>query len=175
MNNPLLQTLLNDPTGGQIAAGIMMILVFSSVGLIAAAATAYIARRVFLGWYGRIYWAGMLIAIAALYMGFAAWFQASPEAWTTELIGIAVFVTVAAVGAFSAPSLALGYLMHGLWDVAHSLYGTTILGHVASDIPLGYDMFCLGYDLTAAAYLAWYPKAWDQPARFNPAFWRNPD
>ncbi len=174
MNTALLQTLLDNPSGGQIAGGVMMIILFPFVGLMAAAATAFVARRMFLGSHERVYWAGMLMAIAAFYLGFAGWFEAPAEAWTTELIGIGVFIAVAAWGAFSAPALALGYLLHGLWDIAHSLFGTSIAGHAASDIPLGYGMFCLGYDFAAASYLAWCPKQWDVPARLNLRFWQNP-
>jgi hypothetical protein len=173
MSHALLQTLVNDPTRAQIAGGMMMIILFLFVGLVTAIATTVIARRVFQGRYERVYWAVLLAAIAAIYLGFAGWFQASPEAWTTELTGIVVFAVVAVIGAFSATALAFGYLLHGLWDVAHSLLGTDFFGHAASSIPLGYDMFCLGFDFAAAAYLAGWPKQWDKPGRFNPRFWRD--
>lgn len=173
MNIPLLQGLLDSPTPGQMAGGVMMILLFSFVGFVVATATAFVARRVFLGWHERAFWAGFLVAVAAFYMGFAAWFQVSPAAWQTELIAIVLFVLVAVAGAFSSMALAIGYALHGVWDIAHSLYGTVILGHPASDIPLGYGMFCLGFDFAAAAYLLGWPQQANQPARFQPRFWRN--
>ncbi len=173
MNNALLQTMFDNPSGSQLAGGVMMITLFTFVGVAAAAAFAYVARRVFLGRYEQIYWAVLLAAIAAFYIGFASWFEAAPDAWSTELSAIAVFCVVAAIGAFSRSALALGYLMHGIWDITHSLYGTLILGHAASDIPLGYGMFCLGFDVATAVYLFWWPKDWSQPARFRPAFWRH--
>lgn len=172
MNTPLLQTLFDQASSGQMAGGIMMILLFSSVGAVAAIAMAIAARRIFEGWYEKLYWSLLLFAIAAFYTGFAAWFQVPADAWRTELIGIAVFALIAVIGISSAYVLALGYFLHGLWDFAHSAFGTEIFGHAASDIPLGYDMFCLGFDFASAAYLAWWPKQWDSPARFNPSFWR---
>ena len=173
MSEPLLKTLMDDPSGGQIAGGIMMILLFSSVGAIAASAMAYATRRIFLGKLEQYFWAVLLGAIAAFYIGFAGWFQASTGAWATELSAIAVFVVIAVIGGFSGLALAIGYFMHGAWDIAHSLFGTVILGNSASDIPLGYGMFCLGFDIAAAVYLLWWPKQWDNPSEFKPTFWRS--
>lgn len=166
-NNPLLQTLFDDPSGGQIAGGVMMILLFTSVGATAAAAFAFVARRMLHGRFEQIFWAVLLAAIAAFYAGFAGWFEAPEAAWNTELVAISLFALVAVFGGFSGPMLALGYALHGAWDVAHSLFGTVILGHAASDIPLGYGMFCMGFDFTAAAYLLLWAKDWKQPGRFD--------
>ena len=55
MNNALLQTLFNDPSGGQIAGGMMMVFLFSSVGVAAAGAFAFVARHVFLGRYEQVF------------------------------------------------------------------------------------------------------------------------
>ncbi len=172
MNSALLQTLFSDPSGGQLAGGIMMVVLFSSVGVAAAAAFAFVGRKMCSGRYEQLFWSALLASIAAFYVGFAGWFQADSEAWLTELSAIAAFVVVAVIGAFSAPILALGYLMHGIWDIGHSLYGTVILGRAVSDIPLGYGMFCLGFDVATAAYLFWWPKDWSQAGQFKPAFWR---
>ncbi|RZO86224.1 MAG: hypothetical protein EVA65_04650 [Oceanococcus sp.] len=171
MHYALLQTLVNDPSGGQIAGGVMMIVLFLSVGVAAAGAFAFVARHVFLGRYERMFWSALLVVIAAFYLGFAAWYQADAVAWRTELAAITVFAFVAVIGASSAPVLALGYLFHGVWDIAHSLYGVIILGFPASEIPLGYGMFCLGFDVATAAYLFWWPKDWNTAGQFNPIFW----
>lgn len=162
MNDALLRTLFDNPSTGQLAGGLMMILLFVSVGVAAAATFIYVARRVFPKRYEQIYWSVLLVAIAAFYIGFAAWFEVDTEAWKTEAIAIAVFALVACIGAFSAPALALGYALHGTWDIAHSLFGAAIAGHTVSDIPLGYGMFCLGFDLATAAYLLWCPKDWNR-------------
>lgn len=174
MQQALLQTLFNNPSGAQIAGGAMMVVLFVSVGVVAAVALTSVARRVLCGRYEQIYWSVLLIVIAALYSGFAAWFEVPVDAWITELSGIAVFVLVAVAGSFSVKGLALGYAMHGLWDMAHSLFGSVILGHTLSAIPLGYGMFCAGFDLTAAVYLALWPHDWDAPGRFYPKRWKGP-
>ena len=153
MNEPLLKTLLGDPSAGQIAGGLMMLLLFLSLGVLAATAVVLALRRLFPARLEQCVWAMLLAAIAAFYLGFAAWFQVPSTAWSTELAAIAVFVLVAFVGAFSRMALAIGYGLHGVWDVCHSLFGSLILGLPVSDIPLGYGMFCLGFDLTAAIYL----------------------
>ncbi|RZO86908.1 MAG: hypothetical protein EVA65_01130 [Oceanococcus sp.] len=172
MTEPLLQTLFNDPGAAQLAGGIMMIMLFSAVGVAAAGAFAYVARRMFHGRYEQFFWSLLLIGIAAFYTGFAGWFQVETAAWRTELWAIAGFALLAILGLFSARMLACGYVAHGLWDIAHSLYGTSIHGLAASDIPLGYGIFCLGFDIATAAYLLCWPKDWRQPGQFTPRFWR---
>lgn len=172
MTEPLLKTLLADPSAAQVAGGVMMIVLFSSVGAIAAFGMASVARRVFLGRFEQFFWAGLLLAIAVFYMGFAAWFEAPARAWNSEIAAIALVAFLALVGSYWGPALAVGYAFHGLWDIGHSVFGTDMLGHALSDIPLGYGMFCLGFDFAAVAYLLWWPKSWDDVARFQPLYWR---
>jgi len=63
--------------------------------------------------------------------------------------------------------------MHGLWDIAHSLFGSSLLGLPITEIPLGYGMFCLTFDFTVAGYLMISDTAWDEPGAFDPYFWRD--
>jgi hypothetical protein len=63
--------------------------------------------------------------------------------------------------------------MHGLWDIAHSLFGSSLFGRPMTEIPLGYGMLCLTFDLTVAGYLMMSDTAWDEPGKFDPYFWRN--
>ena len=50
--------------------------------------------------------------------------------------------------------------MHGLWDLFHSLSGTSLAGLSMTEIPLGYGIFCLTYDITVACYLMISDTAW---------------
>jgi hypothetical protein len=63
--------------------------------------------------------------------------------------------------------------MHGLWDIAHSLFGSSLLGLPITEIPLGYGMFCLTFDFAVAGYLMMSDTAWDEPGTFDLYSWRN--
>ena len=108
--------------------------------------------------------ASFLIVIAAFYLSFAAYFGASIHAWQTEVVGVVVFFFCAVVGLFYRPAIAVGYVMHGLWDLSHSLSGTSLAGLSMTEIPLGYGIFCLTYDFTVACYLMTSDTAWQSRA-----------
>ena len=57
--------------------------------------------------------------------------------------------------------------MHGLWDIAHRLFGSSLFGLPMTEIPLGYGMFCLTFDLTVAGYLMMSDTAWDDPGKLT--------
>ena len=110
--------------------------------------------------------------IAAFYLSFAAYFGASPHAWQTELIGVGVFLVCALCGLFSRSAIAIGYILHGLWDLSHCLSGSSLAGVSITDIPLGYGIFCSAFDFVVAAYLMISHTAWHKPGKFDPYFWR---
>jgi len=112
--------------------------------------------------------------IAAFYLSFAAYFEASTHAWQTEVVGVAVFLACAVGGLFSRPAIAIGYVMHGLWDLSHCLSGASLAGLSMTEIPLGYGIFCSTYDFTVACYLMISDTAWHEPGRFALYFWRTP-
>jgi hypothetical protein len=56
-------------------------------------------------------------------------------------------------GLFSRSAVALGYVMHGLWDLSHCLSGSLLAGLAITEIPLGYGIFCATYDFVVAFYL----------------------
>ena len=76
-------------------------------------------------------------------------------------------------GLFSRPAIAVGYVLHGLWDLSHSLSGSSLAGLSLTDIPLGYGIFCLTYDFTVACYLMRSDTAWHEPGKFDLYFWRH--
>ena len=173
MDSALLQDLLaGTGSSSQFTGGLVVALLYVVIGLRSAIGSIVIFRRAFQGRWEQVFWSSFLIVIAAFYLGFAAYFGALADAWQTELVGVAVFIVFAVVGLFSRPALALGYVVHGLWDLSHSVSGSSLSGLSITEIPLGYGLFCLTYDLTVATYLMISDTTWDAPGRFDPYFWR---
>ncbi len=159
-------------SSSQIIGGLVIALLYLSIGLLAAVGSVFIFRRIFHGRWEQIFWTSLLVLIAALYLSFAAYFGASTHAWQTELIGVAVFIVCAVGGFFSRPAIAIGYAMHGLWDLSHCLSGTSLAGLSITEIPLGYGIFCSSLDFAVACYLMMSNTAWHEPGKFTPHFWR---
>jgi uncharacterized protein YqgC (DUF456 family) len=143
---------------------------YAVVGLLGAIGSILVFRRMFQGRWEQIFWTAFLVVIAAFYLSFAAYFGASTHAWQTEVVGVVVFLFCAVGGLFVRP--ALGYVMHGHWDLAHSLSGSSLAGLPITEIPLGYGIFCLTYDFTVACYLMISDTAWREPGNFDLYFWR---
>jgi membrane protease YdiL (CAAX protease family) len=86
------------------------------IGLLSGIGSILIFRRICQGQWEQIFWTSFLVVIAAFYLSFAAYFGASIHAWQTELVGVAGFLVCAVGGLFSRPAIAVGYVMHGLWN-----------------------------------------------------------
>lgn len=100
----------------------------------------------------RAFYPTVTIVIALYYALFAA-MGASTNALVLESIVGAVFLAVAATGFRSSLwVVVLALAAHGVFDLAHS--------RVISNpgVPAWWPAFCLTYDVTAAAYLAWLLK-----------------
>ena len=100
----------------------------------------------------RAFYPTVTIVIALLYALFAV-MGASTNALVLESIAGAVFITGAASGFRSSLwVVVLALAAHGVFDLAHS--------RVISNpgVPAWWPAFCLTYDVTAAAYLAWLLK-----------------
>ncbi len=91
----------------------------------------------------------VIIVIAFLYALFAV-IGGSREALLWELIPIGLFLLAAVLGFRSSLWWAvLGLAAHGVFDLFHA-------GLIHNPgVPSWWPMFCLSYDLVAAAYLAW--------------------
>ena len=153
MNSALLQNLMTGAgSSSQFIGGLVVALLYLVIGLLSAIGTILIVRRIFQGRWEQIFWASFLVVIAAFYLSFAAYFGASPHAWQTEVVGVAVFLVCAVCGLFFRPAIAVGYVMHGLWDLSHSLSGSSLAGLSITDIPLGYGIFCASYDFVVAGH-----------------------
>ena len=173
MDSALLQNLMAGAgSSSQLIGGLVVALLYAVIGLLAAIGSILIFRRIFHGRWEQIFWASFLVVIAAFYLSFAAYFEASTHAWQTELVGVAVFLVCAVAGLFFRPAIAVGYVMHGLWDLSHCLSGSSVAGLSTTEIPLGYGVFCATYDITVACYLMVSDTAWHESGKFDLYFWR---
>jgi hypothetical protein len=174
MEAALLQN-LTAVTGSssQLVGGFVIGLLYAGIGLLSAMGSILVFRRVFQGRWEQIFWSSFLFVIATFYLSFAAYFGALADAWRTELFFVALILVCAVGGLFYRPAIAFGYAVHGLWDIAHSLFGSSVLGLPITEIPLGYGMFCLTFDFAVAGYLMMSDTAWDEPGTFDLYFWRN--
>ncbi len=118
------------------------------IGVILALAVALFASVVGLD-RERSFYATVLIVIGSLYGLFAA-IGGVGSTSLAEWVFVAAFVGLAVVGfKFSPWFLVAGLAAHGVFDLFHP--------HVITNpgVPVWWPDFCCGYDLTAAAYLAW--------------------
>jgi hypothetical protein len=174
MHPALLQNLMAGAgSTSQFIGGLVVALLYLVIGLLSAIGSIFIFRRIFQGRWEQIFWTSFLVVIAAFYLSFAAYFGASPHAWQAELVGVGVFLVCAVAGLFSRPAIAVGYVMHGLWDLAHCLSGSSLAGLSITEIPLGYGIFCSTYDFTVAGYLMTSDTAWHESGKFELYFWRH--
>ena len=85
-----------------------------------------------------------LTLIASIYMGFA-FLDGRVSIVILELSVAGGFVVLALVGLWSAPAfLAVGLILHGLWDLAHHPRW------IKTKIPSWYPPFCAAYDFVFA-------------------------
>jgi hypothetical protein len=133
----------------------VIVILYLVIGVMAALGTIWINRRVFAGKAEQIFYAIFLIAVAAFYLSFAAYFEAA-TAWRVETLAVLVFVAIALLGVRLPFALIVGYPMHGLWDLlhefqAHGVYSGFDPGQLTA-IPLAYGIFCAAYDFSMAVY-----------------------
>jgi hypothetical protein len=93
VDSPLLRTLVAGAgSSSQFLGGLVIFLLYLVIGLLSAIGSILVFRRIFQGRWEQIFWALFLVVIAAFYLSFAAYFEASTHAWQTEVIAVAVFV-----------------------------------------------------------------------------------
>jgi hypothetical protein len=167
MDSALLQNLMAGAgSSSQFIGGLVVALLYVVIGLLSAIGSILIFRRIFQGRWEQIFWASFLVVIAAFYLSFAAYFGVSAHAWQTEVAGVAVFLVCAVGGMFSRSAIAVGYVMHGLWDLSHCLSGSSLAGLSITEIPLGYGIFC-SHDFVVACYLMISDTAWHETGKFD--------
>ena len=92
MDSPLLRTLVAGAgSSSQFLGGLVIFLLYLVIGLLSAIGSILVFLRIFQGRWEQIFWALFLVVIAAFYLSFAAYFEASTHAWQTEVIAVAVF------------------------------------------------------------------------------------
>jgi hypothetical protein len=104
-----------------------------------------LSRRLFQGKWEQIFWSSFLVVIAAFYLSFAAYFGPWPTLGKRNWFSLPSSLFALWLGCFNRPAIAFGYVLHGLWDIAHGLFGSSLLGLPLTEIPVGYGMFCLTF------------------------------
>ena len=107
---------------------------------------AHLIRR-----YTRQILAGVLVVAALAYIVFA-WMAGESPAWLAlEVLGVAVYGTMAVLGVRGSPWwLVAGWTLHPVWDVALHYAGPG-----GSFAPTWWTVPCLSWDLVTAAYIAY--------------------
>ena len=173
MDSTLLRNLTTGAgSSGQFIGGLVVALLYAVIGVLGAIGSILVFRRIFQGRWEQIFWASFLVVIAAFYLSFAAYFGASIHAWRTEILVVAAFLVCAVAGLFFRSVIAVGYVIHGLWDLSHCLSGSSLAGLPITETPLGYGIFCSTFDFTVACYLMISDTAWDAPGKIDLNFWR---
>jgi Family of unknown function (DUF6010) len=112
-------------------------------GVVSGALTAWIAWSSFIP-DPLAFHSVALAVIGAIYMGFA-FSDGRLSIMIVELSVATAFVVLAFLGLWWAPAfLAVGLVLHGLWDLAHRPRGIT------TKLPSWYPPFCAAYDFVFA-------------------------
>ncbi|HEY2626707.1 MAG TPA: DUF6010 family protein [Candidatus Udaeobacter sp.] len=133
----------------------IIIVLYLSIGSLAAAGSACISQKLLSAKAEQIFFGLFLIAIAAFYLAFTAYFG-DQRAWRLETGGVIVFAVFGVLGVRMPVALIIGYLLHGIWDLLHEIHahggGDVFGGQQVTDFPLAYGVFCAAYDCCIAAY-----------------------
>jgi hypothetical protein len=92
----------------------------------------------------------VVLVVTASYYDLFAVLGGSTHALLSELVATALFIILSAVGfRRNLWLVVVGLLAHGVFDIVH--------GGLIEDpgVPRWWPMFCLMFDVAAAAYLAW--------------------
>jgi hypothetical protein len=150
----------------------VIIVLYVTVGILAAAGSIFISQKIFSAKAEQIFFALFLVAIAAFYLAFTAYFK-DQEAWRLETGAVIVFGVFGILGVRLPVVLIIGYSLHGVWDLIHEIHahgGANPFGaHEMTEIPLAYGVFCAAYDWCIAGYFyirrREWNAAWKAPVR----------
>jgi hypothetical protein len=133
----------------------IIIVLYLTIGSLAAAGSACLSQKLFSAKVEQVFFGLFLIAIAAFYLAFTAYFG-DQRAWRLEIAGVVVFAVFGLLGIRMPTALIIGYLLHGIWDLLHEIHahggGDVFGGQQSTDLPLAYGAFCAAYDLCIAVY-----------------------
>ncbi len=143
----------------------VIVILYAVIGLLAAAGSVAVSQRLFTGRSEQVFYAVSLAVIAGFYLAFVAYFS-DTSSWGTELLAAGVFSLLGIAGARYAGVLALGYVLHGLWDALHELGahgGLPVFGPgQLTEIPLAYGVFCAVFDIAIAVYFVRRKGSWER-------------
>lgn len=143
---------------------LVIILIYTVIGILAAVGFIGIAHKLFKGKQERIFYAVFMVMIALFYLAFVMYFSEPGSVWNTELLAISIFTILAIVGAVNTEILILAYVMHGVWDFLHEWqqqYGALIAQiDQLTQVPLAYGVFCLAFDFVMAGYFFYKRHDW---------------
>jgi hypothetical protein len=142
----------------------IIIVLYMSVGLLAAAGSIFISQKVFSARGEQIFFALFFIAIAGFYLAFTAYFE-NQEAWRLEIGAVVVFTIFGILGLRFPVALIIGYSLHGIWDVVHEIHafaGVSPFGaEKMTELPLAYGVFCAAFDWCVAVYFCTRRRDWN--------------
>ncbi len=140
---------------------IRSVLIEGATGGVVLSLIAFLLSKLISDLVGRTLLATALFAAAGAYFGFAV-VARPPAIWgLLELLQVVAFGTLGLMGwKGSAKWLALGWLLHPLWD-----FGVHHLGPGRSFAPVTYVFLCITFDWVVAAYILIYYRAASHRAR----------
>lgn len=142
----------------------MIVFLYISLGFMAATGCILLSQRFLKPRFEQLFYAGFLLAIAAFYLAFTAYFEAH-AAWPLETKALLVFAGFALLGIRFPLILAAGYLLHGAWDGVHEWHAhqgfEPFQPDRATAIPLAYGWFCATFDVCMAGYFVYRRTIWN--------------
>jgi hypothetical protein len=142
----------------------VIIVLYVCVGILAAAGSIFISQKLFSAKAEQIFFALFLVAIAAFYLAFTAYFR-DQGAWRLETGAVIVFALFGIFGLRLPVVLIIGYCLHGIWDVVHEVHaycGVSSFGtHELTELPLAYGAFCAAYDWCVVGYFYTRRREWN--------------
>ena len=133
----------------------VIIVLYVFIGFLAAAGSIFISQKLFSAKVEQIFFALFLVAIAAFYLAFTAYFG-DQGAWRLETGAVIVFALFGILGIRLPVVLIIGYCLHGIWDVLHEVHayggGGPFSDHELTKVPLAYGAFCAAFDWCVAGY-----------------------
>ncbi len=156
---------------------LVIIVLYVCVGILAAAGSIFIAQQLFSAKAEQIFFALFLVAIAAFYLAFTAYFG-DQRAWRLETGAVIVFGVFGILGIRLPGLLIIGYCLHGIWDVIHEIHahrGISPFGaQKMTELPLAYGAFCAAFDWCVAGYFYSRRGEWNAAWKAHARLLMNP-
>ena len=96
----------------------VIVALYISIGLMSAAGSIAISKKVFSEKAQQVFFGLFLIPVAGFYLAFTAYFG-NQEAWRLEAVAVALFTVLGVLGC--RVTVVLAYVLRGFWDMLHEL------------------------------------------------------